>query len=90
MNEQERDELLDTILEQYHIVKHIKNRCHNATPEDMEQISLIVKAYNRYTGMNRLRASACSVPHIVDLTSKLLVGKGKLERNERGSLSNIQ
>ena len=78
MSEEEKKELLLVMQEQYHIIKHIKRRCQNATPEDMEQISIAVKAYNKYVGTRRLKASACSIPHIIDLTGRLLSGMGML------------
>lgn len=89
MSDQEKEELLILILNQYHIIKHIKNRCHNATDQDMIEISKIVSAYNKYVGIRRLKPSACSIPHILDLTRKLLIGNGKLEANERDLLSNL-
>lgn len=81
MTEERRHELLNVMLEQYHIVKGIKRRCQNATPQDMEHIHIIVRAYNEYTGKKMLKATACGIPHTVSMVQKLLLGTGYLSGN---------
>lgn len=66
------------MLDKYHIVKHIKRRCQDATPNDMGHVTAIVKAYNEFVGHRRLKASACAIPQTVDLVGRLLRGKGYL------------
>lgn len=82
MSEQEKRELLELMLKQYHIIKHIKRRCQNATPDDMDHINIAVKSYNQYVGIRRLKASACSIPQIVDLVGRLLTGMGLLNEGK--------
>lgn len=72
------EQLLETMLYEYHIVKHIKRRCQNATPEDMKHVKTIVDAYNQFVGRRHLKVSACSIPHTVSQVQRLLVGHGKL------------
>lgn len=77
MNEEAKEELLELMLKEYHIVKHIKERCSTVTPEQMVHVSALAKAYNTFVGKLMLKASGCQIPHIVSLTGKLLVGNGK-------------
>ena len=78
MNEGKQD-LLNVMVLEYHIVKFYKERCNDITPDQMEHVSTLVKVYNAFVGVGRLKASGCNVPHIIRLTGKLLAGHGMIE-----------
>lgn len=78
MSDEEIKALQDVLVSKYWILKQIKRRCHNATPQDMIHATEAAKCYNSLVKPGTLRASACQIPHNVRLIGLYLRGIGRI------------